>query len=96
MLDGVIVIEAAHRVVLNLANRQLQSAEDVVDRLSLIAQLITSGGVNGNSTVIWAGMPSGALASRRSRCRATAGSASGTSTSKTLWEPGLATEQDVN
>jgi len=40
VVDGVIVIQAAHRVVLNLANRQPQSAEDVVDRLSLIAQLI--------------------------------------------------------
>jgi hypothetical protein len=42
VLDGVIVIQTAHRVVLNLANRQLQSAEDVVDRLSLIAQLISA------------------------------------------------------
>jgi len=39
-LDGVMLMQAAHRVVLNLANRQLQSAEEVADRLSLIAQLI--------------------------------------------------------
>ena len=40
VLDAVVVIQAAHRVVLNLASTQLQSAEEVVDRLSLIAQLI--------------------------------------------------------
>ncbi len=39
-LEGVMLVRAAHRVVLNLANRQLQSAEEVADRLSLIAQLI--------------------------------------------------------
>ncbi len=39
-LEGVMLMQAAHRVVLNLANRQLQSAEEVADRLSLIAQLI--------------------------------------------------------
>ena len=38
--DGVILLQAAHKVVLNLANRQPQSAEQVADRLSLIAQLI--------------------------------------------------------
>ena len=47
VFDAVVVIRTAHRVVLNLASRQLQSAEEMVDRLSLIAQLIgagTSGG----------------------------------------------------
>ena len=39
-VDGVIVIQAGHRLVLHLANQQLRSAEDVADRLSLIAQLI--------------------------------------------------------
>jgi hypothetical protein len=39
-LDGVMVIQAAHRVVMNLADKQLQSAEELADRFSLIAQLI--------------------------------------------------------
>lgn len=39
VLDGVIVIQAAHRVILNLAERP-QSAEQLVQRLSLVAQLI--------------------------------------------------------
>ena len=38
-VDGVILIQAAHRVVLNLANTQPRSAEQVVARLSLVAQL---------------------------------------------------------
>ena len=38
-VDGVIVIQAGHRLVLHLAN-QLRSAEHVADRLSLIAQPI--------------------------------------------------------
>ena len=38
--DGLVVIQAAHRFVLHLANQPLRSAEQVADRLSLIAQLI--------------------------------------------------------
>ncbi len=38
--NGVIVVQVAHRLVLHLANQQLRSAEQVADRLSLIAQLI--------------------------------------------------------
>jgi hypothetical protein len=37
---------------------------------------------------MWAGTPSGALESSRSRCRATAGSAAGTSTISALRGPG--------
>jgi hypothetical protein len=37
--DSVVVIQAAHKVVLNLANAQLKSAEQVVNRLGAIAQL---------------------------------------------------------
>src|SRR6185437_1516868 len=40
---------------------------------------------------MWAGMPSAALESSRSRCRLTAGSAWGTSTISALRGPGLAT-----
>jgi len=39
-LDGIILIQAAHRAVLNLANKQLHSTEQMADRLSLIAQLV--------------------------------------------------------
>jgi hypothetical protein len=38
--DGVIVIRTAHRLVLNLADQRLRSAEQMADRLSLIAELI--------------------------------------------------------
>ncbi len=40
VLDAVIVIEAAHRVVLNLGGKRPETAEEVVSRLSLVAQLI--------------------------------------------------------
>jgi hypothetical protein len=39
-LDLVLLVQAVHKVVLNLAAKQLQSAEQFADRLSLIAQLI--------------------------------------------------------
>jgi hypothetical protein len=39
VLDGVVVIQATHRVVLNLAERP-QSAEQLARRLSLLAQLL--------------------------------------------------------
>ncbi len=42
VIDAVIVIQAAHRVVLNLAAKQPRSAEDVVNRLGLTAQLIAA------------------------------------------------------
>ena len=38
--EGVLVIQAAHRLILNLGNQQPRSAEEMADRLSLIAQLI--------------------------------------------------------
>jgi hypothetical protein len=41
-LDLVIVGQATHRLVLNIAKPQPRSAEDVVDRLSLVAQLIVA------------------------------------------------------
>jgi hypothetical protein len=40
VLDAVIVLQATHRMVLNLASSQVQSAEDAVNRLSLMAQLV--------------------------------------------------------
>jgi len=39
VVDGVIVIQAVHRLVLHLANQQLTSAEHIADRFSLTAQL---------------------------------------------------------
>src|SRR5260221_12491646 len=39
-LEGVMLMQAAHRVVLNLANRQLQPPEELADRPSPKAQLI--------------------------------------------------------
>ena len=38
-VDGVLLIQAVHRVVLNLADMQPQTAEQRADRLSLMAQL---------------------------------------------------------
>ncbi len=37
--DGVFLIQAVHRLVLNLADKQPQTPEQMVDRISLIAQL---------------------------------------------------------
>jgi hypothetical protein len=41
-LNGVMLIQAAHKVVLNMAGKPPQSAEQVVDRLSLVAQLTSA------------------------------------------------------
>jgi len=38
--NGVYLIQAVHRTVLNLADKQPQTAEQMADRLSLIAQLV--------------------------------------------------------
>lgn len=40
--DAALVLQAGHRLVLNLANRQRLSAEETVDRLDLVAQLIAA------------------------------------------------------
>ncbi len=41
-LDVVFAVQAAHKVVLNLADKHPQTAEQSADRLSLIAQLIAA------------------------------------------------------
>lgn len=41
-LDGVMVLQAAHKLILNLGSKQPQSAEELVGRLGLIGQLIVA------------------------------------------------------
>lgn len=45
VVDCVVVGQSAHRLVLNLAKQQVQTAEELVTRLSLYAQLVATVGV---------------------------------------------------